>query len=162
MVTTTLESMNSIPAVARLLMNTISMSNITSASSTRKLKRLIDASACIRSMRIEYAADDVNTCICQRFHRRYQLRLRRVIAARDHYRVAGVRGQNLRVSGFRHCRCINNYQAKLCCKVIEDYLEHRAGKQFLRVGRNNARRQHKQPQLRMNPARNFATCPPSQ
>ena len=40
-VTTALESMSSIPAEARLLMNTISISTITSANSIRKLKTSI-------------------------------------------------------------------------------------------------------------------------
>src|SRR5882757_7361791 len=40
-VTTTLESMSSIPAEAKLLMNTISISTITSANSIRKLKTSI-------------------------------------------------------------------------------------------------------------------------
>jgi hypothetical protein len=42
-VTTTLESMSSIPAEAKLLMNTTSISTITSANSICKLKMLIVA-----------------------------------------------------------------------------------------------------------------------
>src|SRR5882757_4938854 len=162
MVTTTLERMNSIPAVIRLLMNTSSISTITSARSTRKLNRLIDALVFIRSMRIDDTANDVYTRIGQCLHRRHQLRLLRVIAACDHYRIAGIRGQNLRIGGFRCRRSINDHQAELRGEMIENHLEHRARQQFLRVGRNDACRQHEQPQLRMNPARNFATRAPGQ
>src|ERR1700761_785501 len=79
-VTATLERMNSIPALARLLTKTSSMSTMNSASNALKLIKLIEALPRFRSMLIDDAANDIYTRVSQNLHRGHQLRLLSVIS----------------------------------------------------------------------------------